>query len=482
MSSSTAVTFSVTGSVDDATAAALGLGGAAPAASSSLTGLTRGNSGPAVAQLQRALQAAGITVAGGADGIFGPGTLNALKAYQSAQGLSPTGIVDDATAAGLVADAPGSPGHYRFVHDLVRESLGEALPPAQRAALHRRIVETIEDLHADDLATHVAALAYHALEAARSPQHRETLAPRAVDYARQAGDQAMRSFAWEEAARLYRTAIAVGEGARALGDRLRFDLLMSHGEAESREGNLGVARDVFARAVEMGRRMGSSREVATAVIEVGGGRVTSYPASYDDYVYRITKEIDAGLRATPGSKPKDDNSSGGDGKRDGKADRDAQKRLKAVEEYSELGAGFKIAMRDLEIRGAGNILGTEQSGHIASVGYELYCQLLENAVRRLKNEPLREHRHVAVDLPISAYFPSTYVPPGRQKIEVYRKLSGAGSVAELGELENELPHENAPASRQIANSNGRIVAGRGNASGFLKGKRFRCGVSHWLER
>ena len=71
-------------------------------------------------------------------------------------------------------------------------------------------------------------------------------------------------------------------------------------------------------------------EVATAVIEVGGGRVTSYPSSYDDYVYRITKEIDAGLRATPGSKPKDDNTSSG-GKRDGRADRDAQKRLKAVE-------------------------------------------------------------------------------------------------------------------------------------------------------
>jgi transcription-repair coupling factor (superfamily II helicase) len=58
-------------------------------------------------------------------------------------------------------------------------------------------------------------------------------------------------------------------------------------------------------------------------------------------------------------------------------------------------------MRDLEIRGAGNILGTEQSGHIASVGYELYCQLLENAVRTLRKEPLREHRHVEVDLPLS---------------------------------------------------------------------------------
>src|SRR5439155_25795493 len=67
---------------------------------------------------------------------------------------------------------------------------------------------------------------------------------------------------------------------------------------------------------------------------------------------------------------------------------DAAKRLKAIEEFTELGAGFKIAMRDLEIRGAGNILGTQQSGHIAAVGYELYCQLLENAEPSVKNIPL----------------------------------------------------------------------------------------------
>src|SRR5213079_320908 len=116
----------------------------------------------------------------------------------------------------------------------------------------------------------------------------------------------------------------------------------------------------------------------------------------------------------------------------------ASKRLKAIEEYSHLGAGFKIAMRDLEIRGAGNILGTEQSGHIASVGYELYCQLLENAARRLKNLPLREMAHVNVDLPISAFLPGSYVPPGRHKIEVYRKFSRVDSFEQLTELENEL--------------------------------------------
>jgi len=118
--------------------------------------------------------------------------------------------------------------------------------------------------------------------------------------------------------------------------------------------------------------------------------------------------------------------------------RNASKRLKAIEEYSELGAGFKIAMRDLEIRGAGNILGTEQSGHISAVGYELYCQLLENAVRKLKGEPVREHRHVQVDLPVSAFFPDAYIPPGRTRIQVYRKLSLVDTPDDLADLQTEL--------------------------------------------
>ena len=116
----------------------------------------------------------------------------------------------------------------------------------------------------------------------------------------------------------------------------------------------------------------------------------------------------------------------------------AAKRLKAIEEYSELGAGFKIAMRDLEIRGAGSILGTEQSGHISAVGYELYCHLLENAVRRLNDLPPREQPHVAIDLPISAYVPNDYVPPGRSKIEVYRRLSSLDSIAEVNSFREEL--------------------------------------------
>ncbi|MFH5805003.1 transcription-repair coupling factor [Alienimonas sp. DA493] len=132
----------------------------------------------------------------------------------------------------------------------------------------------------------------------------------------------------------------------------------------------------------------------------------------------------------------------------------AAKRLKAIEEYSELGAGFKIAMRDLEIRGAGNILGTEQSGQINAVGYELYCQLLENAVRTLKGEPVRKPLAVNVDLPISAFLPDGYVPPGRTKLEVYRKLSNVRGTPELAEFAEELKDRFGPPPAPV----GRLLA------------------------
>jgi transcription-repair coupling factor (superfamily II helicase) len=116
----------------------------------------------------------------------------------------------------------------------------------------------------------------------------------------------------------------------------------------------------------------------------------------------------------------------------------AIRRLKAIEEFTELGAGFKIAMRDLEIRGAGNILGTQQSGHIAAVGYELYCQLLENAVRQLKNQPIRTHLEVSLELPWPAYLPRDYVPGQRLKIEVYRRLARVRRPDRLPDFRQEL--------------------------------------------
>ncbi len=116
----------------------------------------------------------------------------------------------------------------------------------------------------------------------------------------------------------------------------------------------------------------------------------------------------------------------------------AAKRLKAIEEFSRLGAGFVIAMRDLEIRGAGNILGTEQSGHIAAIGYELYCELLEQAVRRLKQEPPKTSIEVDVDLPGEGHIPRFYVPDMRLKIDLYRRLARVANPSELEDMKAEL--------------------------------------------
>jgi transcription-repair coupling factor (superfamily II helicase) len=113
----------------------------------------------------------------------------------------------------------------------------------------------------------------------------------------------------------------------------------------------------------------------------------------------------------------------------------AAKRLKAIEEYSHLGAGFKIAMRDLEIRGAGNILGPEQSGHIATVGYEMYCQLLEEATQQMKNAPVEAKPEAHVDIGIGAYVPKQYIPGDRQRMDVYRRLTRCTSMEMLAGVE-----------------------------------------------
>ena len=115
----------------------------------------------------------------------------------------------------------------------------------------------------------------------------------------------------------------------------------------------------------------------------------------------------------------------------------AAKRLKAIEEYSHLGAGFKIAMRDLELRGAGNILGPEQSGHIAAVGYEMYCQLLEEATRQLKNEARPTQPEAHVEIGISAFFPKTWIAADRQRMDMYRRLTRCTSIEMLRMLEHD---------------------------------------------
>ena len=115
----------------------------------------------------------------------------------------------------------------------------------------------------------------------------------------------------------------------------------------------------------------------------------------------------------------------------------AARRLRAIEEFSQMGAGFSIAMRDLEIRGAGNVLGTQQSGHIALVGYELYCQLLEAAVRRLKQLPPKMNAEVDIVLPGQAYIPREYVPDMRAKIDLYRRLARTLGEEEIEKMRQE---------------------------------------------
>ena len=117
---------------------------------------------------------------------------------------------------------------------------------------------------------------------------------------------------------------------------------------------------------------------------------------------------------------------------------EAQQRLKALEDFSALGSGFRIAMRDLEIRGCGNILGAEQHGHIAAVGYETYKDLIAEAVAELKGEPVKRRVLPPFEVAVDAYIPASYVPTAQQKMTLYRRIAGAQSVDEIEELGEEL--------------------------------------------
>ncbi len=133
----------------------------------------------------------------------------------------------------------------------------------------------------------------------------------------------------------------------------------------------------------------------------------------------------------------------------------AAKRLKAIEEYSHLGAGFRIALRDLEIRGAGNILGPEQSGHIQMVGYQMYCELLAEAVRQMtvgaglkpaRAEPLPT---ATIDLGTPAYIPKNYIPIDRMRMDVYRRIAVARTPADLHQIEAELADVYGPLPNEV---------------------------------
>jgi transcription-repair coupling factor (superfamily II helicase) len=130
---------------------------------------------------------------------------------------------------------------------------------------------------------------------------------------------------------------------------------------------------------------------------------------------------------------------------------EAEKRLKAIIDFSELGAGFKIAMRDLEIRGTGNILGIEQHGHIAAVGYEMFCRLLEIVIRKAKNEPVQDYNDIHIKLNLESYLPDNYIPDMKLKIEIYRKINRLSSKQEIEEMEKELADRFGPIPEYVKN-------------------------------
>jgi transcription-repair coupling factor (superfamily II helicase) len=132
---------------------------------------------------------------------------------------------------------------------------------------------------------------------------------------------------------------------------------------------------------------------------------------------------------------------------------EAAARLSTLADHTELGSGFRIAMRDLDIRGAGNLLGDEQSGHVAAVGFELYCQMIDEAVEgmeasegeRPEPEPLR------FDVPVDAYLPAEYVPFEAAKIDLHRRIAGSREPGELSEIRDELDDRFGPPPPEVEN-------------------------------
>jgi transcription-repair coupling factor (superfamily II helicase) len=124
--------------------------------------------------------------------------------------------------------------------------------------------------------------------------------------------------------------------------------------------------------------------------------------------------------------------------RDASLSHDAARRLEAVFEAQELGAGFGVAMKDLEIRGAGNLLGAEQSGSAAAIGFDLYTRMVSDAVERLRGVPVEEPPSVTLALPLTMYLPADYVGSEQERLTLYRRLAGITSVDELTELIDEM--------------------------------------------
>jgi transcription-repair coupling factor (superfamily II helicase) len=129
----------------------------------------------------------------------------------------------------------------------------------------------------------------------------------------------------------------------------------------------------------------------------------------------------------------------------------ARRRLQALKEFTELGSGFRIAALDLEIRGAGNLLGPEQSGHIAAVGFEMYARLLERTVAEVKGEEVREEFVAEVSLPLDVQIPEVYIPEAGERLAVYKRVASAGSPERVERVVEEVVDRYGGAPAQLRN-------------------------------
>ena len=130
---------------------------------------------------------------------------------------------------------------------------------------------------------------------------------------------------------------------------------------------------------------------------------------------------------------------------------DAEKRLATIAEFTELGAGFKIAMRDLEIRGAGNLLGAEQSGQMAAVGYDMYCRMMREAVAEIRGDRIERPADTSVEIGLSAHVPAAYIDDEIQRIEVYKKIAAIESIGSAKQLKEEIVDRYGKMPRSVEN-------------------------------
>ena len=138
-------------------------------------------------------------------------------------------------------------------------------------------------------------------------------------------------------------------------------------------------------------------------------------------------------------------------RRDKMLSEDADKRLKAIKEFTEFGSGFKIAMRDLEIRGAGSIMGEIQHGHMEQVGYDMYCKLLDEVVKEIQGDKVEEEVDIQIDLNVSSYIPDEFIENASQKIEIYQAIAGCKNEADIQNVIDEIIDRYGQMPKEIEN-------------------------------